>query len=137
MTSADRPGTGGTGKGAGTGADDLPRFEPAGETTVHRGRIITVVRATFVDPDGTTFERDVVRHPGEAVNGHQVLPPGCGQQAQRHREVLAGRPGGHRVSDRRRVAGSPGRRLAGFPEQLLAHSPPIASHGPYFCTVFI
>jgi ADP-ribose pyrophosphatase len=46
------------------GADDLPRFEPTGEETVHRGHIITVVRATFVDPDGSAFERDVVRHPG-------------------------------------------------------------------------
>jgi ADP-ribose pyrophosphatase len=31
---------------------------------VHRGRIITVTRATFVDPEGVAFERDVVRHPG-------------------------------------------------------------------------
>jgi 8-oxo-dGTP pyrophosphatase MutT (NUDIX family) len=31
---------------------------------VHRGKFITVARATFVDPDGTPFERDVVRHPG-------------------------------------------------------------------------
>jgi len=61
VTSADPPGTEGS---AAVGADDLPRFEPAGEETVHQGRIITVVRATFVDPDGTTFERDVVRHPG-------------------------------------------------------------------------
>lgn len=31
---------------------------------MHRGRLLTVVKATFVDPEGTTFERDVVRHPG-------------------------------------------------------------------------
>lgn len=31
---------------------------------VHRGRIVTLTRATFVDPDGVRFERDVVRHPG-------------------------------------------------------------------------
>jgi ADP-ribose pyrophosphatase len=35
-----------------------------GEEVVHRGRIITVARASFVDPDGVAFERDVVRHPG-------------------------------------------------------------------------
>jgi ADP-ribose pyrophosphatase len=31
---------------------------------VHRGRIITLTRAGFVDPEGVPFERDVVRHPG-------------------------------------------------------------------------
>jgi 8-oxo-dGDP phosphatase len=31
---------------------------------VHRGWAITVVKATFVDPDGVPFERDIVRHPG-------------------------------------------------------------------------
>jgi 8-oxo-dGTP pyrophosphatase MutT (NUDIX family) len=44
--------------------DDAPRFRPTGEEVVHRGRIITVTRATFVDPEGVAFERDVVRHPG-------------------------------------------------------------------------
>ncbi len=45
-------------------ADDLPRFVPTGEEVVHRGRVITVCRSRFVDPDGVAFERDVVRHPG-------------------------------------------------------------------------
>ncbi len=43
---------------------DLPVFTPLGEETVHRGRFIRVQRATFVDPDGVPFERDIVRHPG-------------------------------------------------------------------------
>jgi len=43
---------------------DLPRFRPTGEEVVHRGWAITVTKATFVDPDGVRFERDVVRHPG-------------------------------------------------------------------------
>jgi 8-oxo-dGTP pyrophosphatase MutT (NUDIX family) len=43
---------------------DLPRFKPTGEEVVHRGWAITVTKATFVDPDGVPFERDVVRHPG-------------------------------------------------------------------------
>ena len=42
----------------------LPVFRPAGEETVHQGFIIRLQRATFIDPDGHRFERDVVRHPG-------------------------------------------------------------------------
>ncbi len=45
---------------------------------LHRGRFITVTRATFVDPDGHSFERDVVRHPGAVAmvavtDNHAVL----------------------------------------------------------------
>ena len=43
---------------------DLPVFTPTGEATVHRGWFIRVQRATFLDPDGVAFERDIVRHPG-------------------------------------------------------------------------
>ena len=43
---------------------DLPVFTPTGEETVHRGWFIRVQRATFLDPDGVPFERDIVRHPG-------------------------------------------------------------------------
>ena len=39
-------------------------FTPTGEETVHRGWCIRSQRATFVDPDGVPFERDIVRHPG-------------------------------------------------------------------------
>jgi 8-oxo-dGTP pyrophosphatase MutT (NUDIX family) len=46
------------------GPTHLPRFRPTGEEVVHRGWAITVTRATFVDPDGVPFERDIVRHPG-------------------------------------------------------------------------
>jgi len=42
----------------------LPVFTPTGEETVHRGWFIRVQRATFLDPDGVAFERDIVRHPG-------------------------------------------------------------------------
>ncbi len=45
-------------------ATPLPPFRPLGEAVVHRGWFITVTRATFIDPDGQVFERDVVRHPG-------------------------------------------------------------------------
>jgi 8-oxo-dGTP pyrophosphatase MutT (NUDIX family) len=43
---------------------DLPVFTPLGGETVHRGWFIRVQRATFLDPDGDRFERDIVRHPG-------------------------------------------------------------------------
>ncbi len=46
------------------GGSDLPVFTPTGEETVHRGWFIRVQRATFLDPDGEPFERDIVRHPG-------------------------------------------------------------------------
>jgi ADP-ribose pyrophosphatase len=39
-------------------------FTPTGEETVHQGWFIRVQRATFLDPDGTPFVRDIVRHPG-------------------------------------------------------------------------
>lgn len=39
-------------------------FRKLGETEVFRGDRITVARASFVAPDGTTFERDIVHHPG-------------------------------------------------------------------------
>jgi ADP-ribose pyrophosphatase len=35
-----------------------------GETLVHQGWAIALYRSLFVDPSGTVFERDVVRHPG-------------------------------------------------------------------------
>ena len=31
---------------------------------MHRGWFIRVQRATFLDPDGVPFERDIVLHPG-------------------------------------------------------------------------
>jgi ADP-ribose pyrophosphatase len=39
-------------------------FELTGERTVHQGAIWRVAVATFRAPDGSTFERDVVRSPG-------------------------------------------------------------------------
>jgi 8-oxo-dGTP pyrophosphatase MutT (NUDIX family) len=68
-----------------TGTEDLPRFRSTGEDVVHRGWVITLTRAGFIDPDGVAFERDVVRHPGavaivpvtgadEVVLVHQYRP---------------------------------------------------------------
>jgi ADP-ribose pyrophosphatase len=39
-------------------------FEQTGERTVHQGHTIRTVVGSFVGPDGSTFERDIVRHPG-------------------------------------------------------------------------
>jgi 8-oxo-dGDP phosphatase len=39
-------------------------FEKLSERTVHQGGIIDVAVGTFRGPDGATFERDVVHHPG-------------------------------------------------------------------------
>lgn len=52
------------GAAAGSAAHEPGGFRLVGEETLHRGGFITVARATFVDPDGVTFERDIVRHPG-------------------------------------------------------------------------
>lgn len=40
-------------------------FRPIGEErTLHRGHILHLVEADFAAPDGSTFTREVVRHPG-------------------------------------------------------------------------
>ncbi len=39
-------------------------FTPTGEETVLASWCISVQRATFLDPEGIPFERDIVRHPG-------------------------------------------------------------------------
>jgi len=44
------------------GAD--PTFRQTGESLIHQAWFVSMVRATFVDPHGTEFEREIVRHPG-------------------------------------------------------------------------
>jgi 8-oxo-dGTP pyrophosphatase MutT (NUDIX family) len=44
-----------------TGGGGFSRLD---ERVVFAGHLITTVQATFADPSGGTFERDVVRHPG-------------------------------------------------------------------------
>lgn len=39
-------------------------FRPLAEEPVYDGWVIRVTKATFAAPDGSTFERDVVHHPG-------------------------------------------------------------------------
>lgn len=50
-------------------------FRHVGDSLVHQGAIISLYRSEFVAPDGTGFERDVVRHPG-AVSVVPVLDDG-------------------------------------------------------------
>jgi ADP-ribose pyrophosphatase len=50
-------------------------FRRLDERVVFSGTLITTVQATFADPSGETFERDVVRHPG-AVSVVPVVPGG-------------------------------------------------------------
>jgi ADP-ribose pyrophosphatase len=39
-------------------------FRQLDERVVHEGHVVTFAVGTFEAPDGTTFERDIVRHPG-------------------------------------------------------------------------
>jgi ADP-ribose pyrophosphatase len=48
---------------SGGGAKHAP-FRKLGERIVHRGFRLTVAIGEFAGPDGSTFERDVVHHPG-------------------------------------------------------------------------
>lgn len=42
----------------------MPTFRKLAEREVHRGPLISVAVGAFADPDGGTFERDLVHHPG-------------------------------------------------------------------------
>ncbi|MEA2828205.1 MAG: 8-oxo-dGDP phosphatase [Actinomycetota bacterium] len=45
----------------------MSRFRKLAEEVVFTGTLVTATRATFADPSGGTFERDVVHHPGAVV----------------------------------------------------------------------
>jgi ADP-ribose pyrophosphatase len=55
----------------------VSRFHKLSENIVFSGSLISVAQATFRGPDGDTFERDVVHHPG-AVDVVPVLEDGAG-----------------------------------------------------------
>lgn len=50
-------------------------FRYTGESLLHRGHVINLVRTDHEAPDGTPFTREVVRHPG-AVSVVPLLPDG-------------------------------------------------------------
>ena len=66
---------------------ERPRFEMVDETVLHRGWIISLTKATYLDPDGMTFERDVVRHPG-AVAVVAVTDAGAVVMVHQYRPAL-------------------------------------------------
>lgn len=43
---------------------DQPGFRHVGDEHMHQGWVWRVVRADFLDPDGGSFQRDIVRSPG-------------------------------------------------------------------------
>ena len=45
----------------------MTRFRKLTEEVGFRGSLVTAARARFASPDGSTFERDVVHHPGAVV----------------------------------------------------------------------
>jgi 8-oxo-dGTP pyrophosphatase MutT (NUDIX family) len=52
-------------------------FRQTDERLIHQGFMVRLVAGTFEGPDGSTFERDIIRHPGAvgivAVDGEDVL----------------------------------------------------------------
>jgi len=50
-------------------------FSHLGDTVLHTGHVISLSRSQFQAPDGTLFEREVVRHPG-AVSVVPLLDSG-------------------------------------------------------------
>ncbi len=55
----------------------MTEFRMLGESTVHRGYVFATTVAQFEAPDGSLFERDIVRHPGAVaalpLDGDDVL----------------------------------------------------------------
>ncbi|MEI7886314.1 MAG: NUDIX hydrolase [Actinomycetes bacterium] len=62
-------------------------FSHLGDTVVHAGYVITLTRSQFEAPDGTLFERDVVRHPG-AVSVVPLLESGEVVLVRQYRAAL-------------------------------------------------
>ena len=62
-------------------------FTKLGERPVHTGGVISVVVGTFAAPDGATFERDVVHHPG-AVSAVPVTADGSVVLVRQYRAAL-------------------------------------------------
>lgn len=65
--------------GAGGGHREPAPFAKGTERELYRGPVISLAQGTFTAPDGSTFERDLVHHPGAVSvvpvtdDGHAVL----------------------------------------------------------------
>jgi ADP-ribose pyrophosphatase len=53
----------------------MSAFRPDGERLIHAGKVVSFSVGRFTAPDGTSFERDIVRHPG-AVSVVPLLDDG-------------------------------------------------------------
>ncbi len=62
-------------------------FRALGEEVVYEGWAITVAKAQFEAPDGSTFERDVIHHPG-AVAALPMLDASTGVFVRQFRSAL-------------------------------------------------
>jgi len=62
-------------------------FTRLSERTVYEGRVITLAVGTFAGPDGETFEREVVHHPG-AVAVVPVLDDGTVAMVSQYRAPI-------------------------------------------------
>ena len=62
-------------------------FRPLGERVVYEGWAITVTQAEFAGPDGSTFERDVIHHPG-AVGALPMLDDTTALFVRQYRTAL-------------------------------------------------
>ena len=64
---------------SGADAGEPAPFAKGPERELYRGPVISVAQGTFTAPDGTSFERDLVHHPGAVSvvpvtdDGHAVL----------------------------------------------------------------
>jgi 8-oxo-dGTP pyrophosphatase MutT (NUDIX family) len=67
--------------------EDQGGFRQVGERLVHQGHVVAFAVGTFEGPDGTTFERDIVRHPG-AVSVVAVDDEGMAVLVRQYRAVL-------------------------------------------------
>ena len=65
----------------------MPAFRPVGERLIHQGHVISLVVGTFEGPDGDTFEREIVRHPG-AVSVVPVHGDGTVTLVRQYRAAL-------------------------------------------------
>ena len=63
------------------------QFETIGERLIHQGAIIDLAVGTFRAPDGSTFERDVIHHPG-AVSVVAVGDDGRVPMVRQYRAAL-------------------------------------------------
>lgn len=64
-------------------------FSKVSEREVHRGHVISTAVGTFVAPDGTEFERDLVHHPG-AVSIVPLFEDGTVVLVRQYRAPLDG-----------------------------------------------